>query len=53
MKQNVETDLAKIDKFANDDDDIDLEKIQKYFKNAINESNFLKNYERIKASSSQ
>lgn len=42
-----------IDQAAADDANIDLEKIKKYFKNVINENNFLKNYERIKASSTQ
>ena len=53
MSQNALTDFSEINSRANNDEHIDLEKIQKYFKNVINENNFLKNYERIKASSSQ
>ena len=53
MTQNYLTDFSEINSKASQDEQIDLEKIQKYFKNVINENNFLKNYERIKASSSQ
>lgn len=53
LKQNIETNFGKIEDFAGQEDDIDLEKIKKLFKNEINENNFLRNYERIKASSSQ
>jgi phosphoenolpyruvate carboxylase len=49
----VNTDFGMIDQAAADDANIDLEKIKKYFKNVINENNFLRNYERIKASSTQ
>jgi len=52
LKENIQTDFESIEEFAKEDNDIDLEKIKKYFKNVINENNFLRNYERIKASSS-
>jgi len=48
LTKNVETKLDDIQKQANDDEEIDLDKIRKYFKSVINEQNFLRNYERIK-----
>lgn len=45
--------MEDIQKLANDDHAIDLDKIKKYFKSVINEQNYLKNYERIKLANSQ
>jgi len=44
--------LREIESEASKDAFIDLEKIKKYFKNVINENNFLRNYERIKNAAS-
>ena len=48
LNQNVEKDFDKISNFVVNDEHIDEERIKKYFKNVINEQNFLRNYERIK-----
>jgi hypothetical protein len=48
LTKNVETKPEDIQRQANDDEEIDLDKIRKYFKSVINEQNFLRNYERIK-----
>ncbi len=40
----VETDLDKLEVQIKEDQNIDLEKIKKYFENVLNERHFLSNY---------
>ena len=49
IKSNIERDETRIeDQIEVDKVNIDLLKIKKYFKNVINDQNFLRNYENIK-----
>ena len=43
-KKNVVVDQDEINEQIKDDEDIDLEKIKKYFENVINEKHFVANY---------
>lgn len=49
----MERNNDEIARQAADDKNIDLAKIKKYFKDVINEQNFLDNYARVKAANSQ
>lgn len=47
-KANIVTDAEKINQQINEDENIDLDKIKKYFENVINEKHFLANYDKAK-----